>query len=254
MGLGRERAVRRRSRCHHGPHPASAPPPERPGSRIERRAGCRHIVDEKHTGAADVVPAGKRAADVAPTRFARERHLWSRVAVTDQVLIQHRHGKPTRQLVRNEGTLVEATLSLALGAQRYGYERIDIERVGQRLSRDPGQGRGQIALVVEFEPQNRIANWRLVGKTHKHMIDAPSLVTACGALVAVLERSVALTAASARERLEAGHTGGANCLAERPAGDAGGWEGEVREAAPEGSSDLTNRLQRRCTRSVASAS
>ena len=114
------------------------------------------------------------------------------------MLIQDRHGQPLRQLGRDELTLIETTLPLALGAQRYGYERIDVERVGQGPCRNPRKRRSQISLVAELEPQDGIAHRRLVGIAHEDVVDAPFLAPACGALVAVLERSVALTAAPAR--------------------------------------------------------
>jgi len=44
------------------------------------------------------------------------------------MLVQDRRGQPSSQFARDESTLIEPTLPLALGAQRYGDERIDLER------------------------------------------------------------------------------------------------------------------------------
>ena len=245
MGLWRERAIRRRSGRHHRAHPARAATPERSGSRIERRSGCRHVIHEQHTGAAHVVEAGKCANHVSPPRFARQRHLGNRIAVTDQVLVQDRHGQPPRQLSRDERALVEAALTLTLGAQGYGYERIDIERVGQRLCRNTGKRSRQISLVVKLEPKNRISQGRLVEIAHEHMVDAPFLVTACGALVAVFQRPVALATARTREKFRLRDAYGADAVTERAASSAYRREDDVREAVPQGPGHLADRLQRR---------
>ena len=115
LGLWRTWAIRRRSRSHHGPHPACAPTPERPRSRLECRSGGRHVVDEQHAGAADVLGARKGASDIAPALFTRQRCLRSRIAVTDQVLVKHRHAEPLGQLGRDERALVEAAAPARAG-------------------------------------------------------------------------------------------------------------------------------------------
>ena len=118
--------------------------------------------------------------------------------MTDHMPVQNRDGQPASQFGGDELTLIEPTLPLALGAQRYGDERIDVERIGQSLCRNTGKRRGQIALVAELEPQDGVAYGRLVGIAHEYMVDAPLLMAACGALVAMLKHSVALTTAPAR--------------------------------------------------------
>lgn len=245
MALRLERAIRRRSRRHHRSHPGRAAAPERSGGGFERRSGCRHIVDEEQSGAAHVVETREGANHVSPAGFARQRHLGSRITVTDQMLIQHGHGQPSRQLSRDERALVEAALPLARGTQWNWNERVDIRRAGQRFRRNSCQRPGEVSLVTKLQAQNRIPHGRLVRIAHIHLVDAPFLVQTRGALVAVFQPPVALAAAGTRKGFELRNADGANAVTERATPGADRWEDDVRKAASESSGRLANWTQGR---------